>query len=324
MRRLFGLTVIMAATAAVVVATATAGSPDPSGPATGRGHALGMVPTWAASMAMPWANGAYRATYGSGQLMYHGGPVMQTNTTYAIYWNPSNWGQALPTNYDTLVNQYFGDVAADSGSSTNVYDAATQYSGIQYSSSFGGKITVNDALPQSGCTDSATSVCLTDAQLQAEITTAINRAGWTRTSTSQFFLFTAPGVGSCADSGHCAYSYYCAYHGSFDSGSGTTIYANQPYVEGVSGCDAGHHPNSYPGDAVLNVVSHEHNEAITDPFGNAWYDRRGYENGDKCAWSWGSPTGSGTTAYNQTIHNHHYMLQLEYSNASRGCVMTGT
>ena len=46
--------------------------------------------------------------------------------------------------YETVLNQYFTDVAADSGGSNNVYSAATQYydnpgSGhVQYQSTFGG------------------------------------------------------------------------------------------------------------------------------------------------------------------------------------------
>ena len=318
MRRLVCLAVLVAA--AVAASTASAGAPDPSGAATGR--ALGMVPTWASAMASQWMNGAYRATYGSGKLYNHGGPVLTTNQTYAIYWQPSNWSQQFPSGYSTLIDQYFGDVAADSGKTSNVYYTATQYSGITYQSSFIGSGVDNSPLPASGCSDPGTSVCVTDAQLQTEIKNYIAAHGLPKNGNTQYFVFTAPGVGSCSGT-DCAYSVYCAYHGWIGSGSTAIIYANQPYVENASGCDAGHHPNSLPGDAALNVVSHEHNEAITDPFGNAWYDLRGYENGDKCAWSWGSPTGSGSTAYNQTINGHHYMLQLEYSNAQRGCVMSG-
>src|SRR5260221_12043595 len=54
-------------------------------------------------------------------LTYHGGPVMTTNKTYAIYWVPS--GYSLPGGYDTTINQYFTDVAHDSGMGTNVYAA---------------------------------------------------------------------------------------------------------------------------------------------------------------------------------------------------------
>ena len=319
MRRLVCIAVLVAAT--VAVTSASAGAPDPSGAATGR--ALGMVPTWASSMASQWMNGAYRATYGSGKLYNHGGPTMTTNTTYAIYWNPAGYGQSLPSGYDTLVNQYFGDVAADSGKSSNVYYTETQYSGIQYKSSFAGALSDTDSLPGNGCSlYSGVNACLTTAQLQAEVSNFVNAHGLPRGSTTEYFLFTAPGVGSC-DGSSCAYTNYCAYHNWIGSGSSEIIWANQPYVENVSGCDAGHHPNSLPGDAVLNVVSHEHNESITDPNGNAWYDIQGYENGDKCAWSWGALTGSGSSAYNQTINGHHYTLQLEYSNKDRGCVQTG-
>ena len=314
MRRLVCLAVLVAA--AVAVTSASAGAPDPSGAASGR--ALGMVPTWAASMATQWMNGAYRATYGSGKLYNHGGPTQTTNTTYTIFWAPSNWSQGFPSGYSTLVNRYFADVAADSGKTTNVYYTATQYSGIQYKSTFATSATVTDALPASGCSYSGASVCLTDAQLQSEISSVISRNGWPRNGTTEYFLYTAPGVGSCSDASHCAFTGYCAYHGWIGSGSTMTTYANMPYVENVSGCDAGYHPNGL-GDATINVTSHEHNETITDENGNAWYDLRGYEDGDKCAWSWGAITGN----YNQTINGNHYIAQLEYSNADRGCVQSG-
>ena len=309
----------LAAVAGMAILAASSSAAPPGGETFTPQPGHGIVPTWTASMAMPWANGAYRATYGSGALRYHGGPTMTTNTTYAIYWQPSNWSQQFPSGYSTLVDQYFGDVAADSGKTSNVYYTETQYSGIQYRSTFAGSAVDTDPLPASGCTDSATKVCISDAQLASEVSSYVSAHGLPSNSTTEYFVYFAPGVGSCLGSAGCAFVNYCAYHNS----SGSLIYANMPYVENVSGCDAGHHPNSLPGDATINVTSHEHNESITDEFGNAWYDIKGYEDGDKCAWSWGSPTGSGSTAYNQTINGHHYMLQLEYSNAARGCVMTG-
>jgi hypothetical protein len=323
MRRLFCLSALVGM-GILAVGAASAAPPDPSGAATGR--ALGMVPTWASMMATQWMNGAYKATYGAGQLRNHGGATMTTNTTYAIYWQPSGYaGGTLPTGYDTLINRYFTDVAHDSGSSSNVYYTATQYSGIHYSSSFAGGLSDTDPLPGNGCSVySGVSKCLTTAELQTEVSNYVNaHPSLPHGSTVEYFLFTPPGVGSC-DGSSCAYTNYCAYHDWIGSGSSEIIWANQPYVENMSGCDAGHHPNSLPGDAVLNVVSHEHNESITDENGNAWYDVQGYEDGDKCAWSWGSWLGgSGSTVYNQIINNDHYALQLEYSNADRGCVQTG-
>ena len=58
-------------------------------------------------------------------LVYHGGPVMVTNKTYAIYWKPA--GYSMAPGYDTTINQYFTDVAHDSGLGSNVYASDTQY-----------------------------------------------------------------------------------------------------------------------------------------------------------------------------------------------------
>ena len=335
MRRLLGQAVIVGV--AVLAVGAASAAPPTAGetysPPIKPGH--GVVPTWAASMAMPWAKGGghghggggsggggqvFSPTAGYGQLSYHGGSVMTTNTTYAIYWDPAG---VLSAGYKGLIQQYFQDVAADSGRTTNVYYTETQYSGIQYKSTWGRALVDTDPYPANGCSDSATPVCISDAQLQSELTKFVSANNLPTGTTTEYFVFTAPNIGSCLGSAGCAYTDYCAYHGSIGSGSSTIIYANQPYVDGVGGCDAGHHPNGGVGDAVLNVVSHEHNESITDEFGDAWFDLFGYEDGDKCAWSWGAPTGSGSTAYNQVINGHNYMLQLEYSNADRGCVMSG-
>ncbi len=258
-------------------------------------------------------------------LVYHGGPVMTTNKTYTIFWIPN--GYSVSGNYISTINQYFADVAHDSGMGSNVYAAATQYSGIQYSSSVGATTTATNAFPTSGCpVYTGVTDCLTDAQLQAEIDTVINAQGWTRNGTNMFFLFTPQNVGSCFDSGgsQCTYTTYCAYHGTTNSGA---IYANMPYTVSSTypgNCDEHQYPNSSDADPTINVTSHEHNEAITDPQLNAWYDSSGAENGDKCAWNFGALQGSNGSEYNQTINGHHYFLQMEWSNTNPNlaCVQT--
>lgn len=266
-------------------------------------------------------------TSGSGNLTYHNGPVEHTNAVYAIYWVPS--GYSISSDYATVINRFFTDVAADSGKTSNVYYSDTQYSDssgkIAYSSTFGGSATVTDPLPASGCTDSYTSVCLSDAQIQSEIQKVVSANHWPTGATTEYFMFTAKGVGSCSGSS-CAFSNYCAYHSWIGSGSSQILYANMPYADTVpANCDAGQHPNNSDADATINVTSHEHNETITDPNGNAWYDRRGYENGDKCAWKFGTQLGSTASGqYNQLINGNPYELQMEWSNASSNCVLTGT
>ena len=145
-----------------------------------------------------------------------------------------------------------------------------------------------------------------------------------------FFVFTPPNVGSCftATDGDCPDSSYCAYHDFFAQGGANVIYANMPYSD-TSGlgpkawqdCDSGQHPNGDFADATISLASHEHNEAITDPLVNAWYDSAGNEDGDKCAWNFGSVLGGAPgSEWNQVINGHDYYLQMEWNNATSSCV----
>jgi hypothetical protein len=260
--------------------------------------------------------------------MYHGGPVMHSNTTRAIYWFPA--GSSYSANYVGVNNGFLQNVAADSGRTTNVYFTATQYSDstggkISYSSAFAGSVVDTNPFPASGCTDVYTAICLSDAQLRSEISRVISTQGWPRGTSNLYFIYTPKNVGSCYSTSSCAFTNFCAYHSSFGSGASATLYANQPYAAFVRSCDSGQHPNGDDADATINVVSHEHNEAITDPLGNAWYDMQGYENGDKCAWNFGYALGrTASGSYNQQIGTGKYWLQQEWSNMRHACVQKGT
>ena len=231
-------------------------------------------------------------------------------------------------NYESLINQYFTDVAHDSGGASNVYSIATQYTdgsgAIQYQSTFGGSYVDNDPLPANGCDDGQDSVCLTDPQLQAEIQNVLTAKGWHGSTSAMFVLMTPNGVGSCFDgtSQECTTNTYCAYHNSFTNSNGEpVIYANQPYDATINGCGSGSSPNNDDADTELNTISHEHNEALTDPFGDGWWrDSDNQENGDLCAWTFGTPLGgTGLGEYNQVINGHNYWLQQEWSNSASGC-----
>jgi hypothetical protein len=72
-------------------------------------------------------------------------------------------------------------------------------------------------------------------------------------------------------------------------------------------------------DGMVSVIAHEMEEANTDPNLNAWFDPRGYEDADKCAWTFGSnqirlPSGA---YYNMTLpaippnSSRNYLIQRE-------------
>ena len=73
-------------------------------------------------------------------------------------------------------------------------------------------------------------------------------------------------------------------------------------------------------DPTLSTISHELNETITDPQGNAWVDAEGDEAADLCLTSFGPAIGGQPTrAWNQSINGGHFYLQELWSNASHAC-----
>jgi PKD repeat protein len=269
-------------------------------------------------------------------LDYNGGPVMPANTNYTIYWDPSGAPEGYPAGYEAGVNRYLEDLAHDSGGTANVDSVSAQYNDAEghyanYQSTFGGTFIDKQAYPTSGnCT--MASICLTDAQIQAEITRFVKEKGLPTDLEHEYFLLTPPKVESCfeeASETECSAGTprgeFCAYHGNVPLAEGhELIYANDPYVTGNAGCDDGKHPNGPSDGALQGGLSHEHNESITDPLPNsAWTDFGGEigEIGDKCGATTGEALGTiGGQSYNQVINGHFYWYQEEWSNQGAACL----
>ena len=133
--------------------------------------------------------------------------------------------------------------------------------------------------------------------------------------------------GTCSDTAY--QSSYCAYHTDTYDGLSPVVYANMTFpTDYYYGCLSDEAPNgNTPADSVIDSVSHEWNEAVTDPTGQGWIDGSGNEMADECAWTFGPQLGGATGAgYDQTIGSGHYYLQEEFSNAdyavdnADGCV----
>jgi PKD repeat protein len=274
-------------------------------------------------------------------LDYNGGPIMPSNTNYTLYWAPSG-SPAYPSGYKTGVNRYLEDLAHDSGGHENVDSVATQYNDAagefaNYNSHFAGELVDTDPYPANGC--SAAPICLTDAQIQTEIKHYVTTHALPEGLTTEYFLLTPPGVEDCFEasgeecSAGSSKAVYCAYHSNIPSGATQIIYANDPYVTEIEGCDDGRHPNNSPSDGALEGgLSHEHNESITDPEpNNAWTNFVGSEAvqgeiGDKCATEMGTPVGETAShvPYNQVINGHFYFYQEEWSNQGHQCLQRFT
>lgn len=273
----------------------------------------------------------------SGPLLYHGGPIMKGPIAYyAIFWVPPTLQDGTPTSlsakYESLAKQFLADYGGH-----GIANNSTQYfytvSGVNHyfvdGASLGGAFVDTDAYPPAGCVDSAVHApnCITDAQLQAELTKVMTLKGWKAALNHMFLVFTSQGEGSCFDSSstQCAYTLYCAYHNFFGATATPTIYANQPFADPrfcfLSGTQKD--PNGdIPADANVSVASHEMTEANTDPELNAWFDASGNEIGDLCNFNFGTNTWDGGLA-NQFWNGHNYEVQQEFDNHTGSCVQVG-
>jgi len=267
-------------------------------------------------------------------LPWGGGPVMHSNRAHVIFWEPNGSGLQYDPGYEALVEKFMRDVAADSHRPTNVYGLSGQYydhTGVAaYNSMFAGAVATTDRLPPNGCTLPTTgpgwTVCLSDAQLEAEIKQVISVDGLPTGRRDIYILVMPNGMGTCETTGpdNCApgapaAGSFCGYHST--TPDATILYAVIPYNAVGGHCQSGNpRPNSSTADPALSTISHEHNETVTDPLGTGWIDGAGNEDGDLCIQQYGPALGgSGAAAWNQSIHGGHYFLQEEWSNADGSC-----
>lgn len=225
-----------------------------------------------------------------GNLVDHGGKILPTSNTYAIWWGTQS---AFPSDAKTGLDALFTGL---NGSS--LLGVTNQYMrGGTSTTSFHTNWTDTSTPPNHGPNVGT---------IVSEVCRMIGQNGTTPDPTGIYFVYTSnfPRGGN-----------YCAWH-SHGTCNGVDIQvAYMPNTTGIAGCDPGnlYGCNSYSQGtrSLANVTSHEFMEAITDADINAWYDSSGAENGDKCAWKF-----SGCV----TLPNGSWQLQQEWSNAVSGCV----
>jgi len=328
----------IAAAIAIALAFAASASAAPARPAFRPrvGFAMGL---------MPAAGGPEIATGSSVPVVYHGGSVMRDVTIHTVFWAPPGYhfdgspGFLVP-GYESLLQQFFTDVAAGSGTTTSIFSIIDQYgdrSGpdsyqIRYDAATD-SINATDPYPPPGrqCpSPSGVAMCVTDLELQQELNKLIGPTGSTQRGLSNlWFIFLPPDVDTCTEVGVCGTNSYAGYHSEFDFGAGPTIYAAIPDPLIEFNAPPGSDPEGNPeAESTIDTVAHETVEAITDPIGDAWMDPNGFETADKCETGpqTGAPLGysSDGSPYNQLINGHEYLIQDMWSDARQGCVQSST
>jgi hypothetical protein len=242
-------------------------------------------------------------TRGGNGISYHGGPVLtgQKNVHYIWY---GNWTGNSATTLLTHLAQNIGG-SAYFNINTTYYNASGTH--VSNSVTYAGSTTDNYSQGTS----------LSDAAVEA----VVARANPTD-SNGIYFVLTSADVSET--SGFC--NVYCGWHNNAAINGLDIKYA---FVGNADRCPSAcsaqtTSPNNNVGaDAMASLISHELEEAVTDPDGNAWYDSRFQENGDKCAWTFGTESNaSNGSHYNVTLGGTEYLIQQNWVNASGGyCAM---
>ena len=245
----------------------------------------------------------------SNGIGYHGGPVLNGSTTNVYYIWYGNWsGNSAVTILSDLGNTLGGSPYFNIN--TTYYDGSNNH--VKNSVTLSGSR--NDSYSQ--------GTSLSDAQIQTVVANAIT-GGLPKDPNAVYFVLTSADV--TASSGFC--TQYCGWHTHATIG-GTDIkysFVGNP-DRCPSACEAQTTgPNGNAGaDGMASIIAHELEEAVTDPDLNAWYDNRGYENADKCAWTFGTEsTASNGAKYNVSLGSRQYLIQQNWVNASGGyCSMS--
>lgn len=264
------------------------------------------------STGVPVSNAAGKApSLKSNGITYHGGPVMTASTTNAYV----IWYGTWATGKQAIIEDFLSSIGGTPRFNTNT----SYYDGS-------GRKVVNSVTYVASTTDaySQGSTNLSDGAILNVVSGAITGGKLPADPNGVYFVFTSSDV---TKSGFL--TNYCGWHTYATIASKNIKYSfvGDPSGASVSSCagQTASSPNGDVGaDAMISIITHELEEAVTDPNLNAWYDSRGYENSDKCAWTWGTTytTSNGAKA-NVKIGSRDYLIQRNWVNASGGyCSMS--
>src|SRR4051794_2568402 len=239
-------------------------------------------------------------------ISYHGGPLLLGTTNVYYIWY-GDWTQ------DPAAQPILTDLASNLGGSPYFNINTTYYNG---SNQF-----VSNSVHFAGATTDSYSQgpVLTDITVQSVVQNAISSGKLPLDTNAVYFVLTSPDVQEATGFGFV----YCGWHtnGTINGADVKYSFVGDPATAWMNTCaDQSTGPNGGGGgDAMASVVSHELEEAVTDPDLDAWYDSSGNENADKCAWTFNPTyTAPNGALANMKLGTRDYLIQRNWVNASGG------
>jgi hypothetical protein len=238
-------------------------------------------------------------------IRYHGGPVILGTTNIYYIWY-GNWSVTDPA--VIILN----GLAQSIGGSAYFNINTTYYNGsnVHVSNSVSYMAEAFDRYSQGSN--------LSDTQVQAVVSNAISSHALPKDPNGVYFVLTSQDVNET--SGFC--TQYCGWH---THGTIAGLDVKYAFIGNPARCPSAcaaqtTSPNGNLGaDGMASIIAHELEESVTDPDLNAWYDTRGEENADKCAWTFGTTYIVGNGSYaNMNLGGRDYLIQQNWVNANGG------
>lgn len=231
-------------------------------------------------------------------LPYNGGPVMLGTVNLYFIWY-GDWANSNPDAVFLLEN------LADNIGGSDYWNIQTTY----FDSN--GNNPSNSVLFQGSVAYPSFSSSLSGADIGAIVANTINSGTLPLDPNAVYFVFTTSDVD--VDQGQFC-NRYCGWH-TFQTISGQDI--KFAFVGDSNRCPSSCAPqqpgpnNNAGADGMASVFVHELEEAVTDPLLNAWTGPNG-ENGDTCAYTFGTTQGSSGQEYNINLGDINYLIQQDF------------
>jgi hypothetical protein len=252
---------------------------------------------WSRDVAQGFADRARRGRR-SPNMTYHGGKIMPTVVSKAIFWGPSWTSNVFVADKIVGLNLWYnGHSDSNYAATVNEYTDTVGQGHEVGSTGFVHQGHIIDPSTASG--GSSTSAILNEVCKQITAGNIVpDPAG-----NGYYPVYVDVKRGNAS---------YCAYHSVGTCQGHSVQFAFFFNLDGDAGCDPKDTQTAHSQGlaALANVTAHEISEARSDPATpGAWYDSSGAENGDKCAWTFNVPF---VTFPNGTS----WKLQGEWSNAA--------
>jgi hypothetical protein len=255
------------------------------------------------------------------RMIYHDGAVETFNNVYLIWYGC--WSESCGNVGSEAARQILTDFVSSLGptpyfqiNATYANSSGQQPGNLNYYRS------ETDPAYRRG-------VELTDSDIRGVVSDSISYGDLPVDPTGIYIVLSSPDVGSTA-TGFCTEENTPPHHGSTDIFLRTIRYGfvgdpkrcpalESPQFVGARGRLLPAPNDNLTADAMAAKLAHVLSTIVTDPFGDAWYDKFGLENADKCQGKFGDTytTANGARA-NVLVGQRDFLLSQNWLNDNHG------